>query len=308
MTYNWTTFNLQDALSGTLVGFRQTNEYDLSKTGVFERNMNKVPNYKVVIGGVVLGVNKEGVVETSQPTSAYIGQTLQMVRAEMGQYGAVGRSLTRTYGPSGEGHDDVAVLANIEPRDQFAIQALNAMLIHTDHPESFDDAKCLMYSRAAYRWAQAMMIAAADSREGQSTTPSTTVDVNSGDLQSNTEKLLYNLVNLINKQTEEGLPVVGVGSTEENIVPILTKLDPDSEIKKVAEITEVKKVTENTSVKVTSMPSTTHVSVDGTPDVYVVNRVSTDAPSSVSVNNFPSSIAVTGTVSVDNFPSGGGNT
>ena len=64
MTYNWTTFNLQDALSGTLVGFRQTNAYDLSKTGVFERNMNKVPNYKVVIGGVVLGVNKEGVVET----------------------------------------------------------------------------------------------------------------------------------------------------------------------------------------------------------------------------------------------------
>jgi len=308
MTYNWTTFNLQDALSGTLVGFRQTNEYDLSKTGVFERNVNKVPNYKVVIGGVVLGVNKEGAVETSQPTSAYIGQTLQMVRAEMGEYGAVGRSLTRSSGPSGEGFNNVAVLANIEPRDQFAVQVLNAILIHTDHPESFDDAKCLMYSRAAYRWAQAMMIAAADSREGQSTTPSTTVDVNSGDLQSNTEKLLYNLVNLINKQTEEGLPVVGVGSTEENIVPILTKLDPDSEIKKVAEITEVKKVTENTSVKVTSMPSTTHVSVDGTPDVYVVNRVSTDAPSSVSVNNFPSSIAVTGTVSVDNFPSGGENT
>lgn len=218
MTYNWTTFNLQDALSGTLVGFRQTNEYDLSKTGVFERNMNKVPNYKVVIGGVVLGVNKNGVIETSQPTSAYIGQTLQMVTAEMGDYGAVGHSLTRSSGSSGEGFNDVAVLANIEPRDQFAVQVLNAILIHTDHPESFDDAKCLMYSRAAYRWAQAMMIAAADSRDGESTTQSTAVDVNSGDLQSNTEKLLYN----IGQYLKEGVSIKG--STEFGASPVQTRI------------------------------------------------------------------------------------
>jgi len=219
MTYNWTTFNLQDALSGTLVGFRQTNEYDLSKTGVFERyDAEGYPPYRVMMDGLTLRLNKEGVVLMSQPTSAYIGQTLQMVRAEMGQYGAVGRSLTRSSGSSGEGHNNVAVLANIEPRDQFAVQVLNAILIHTDHPESFDDAKCLMYSRAAYRWAQAMMIAAADSRDGESTTQSTAVDVNSGDLQSNTEKLLYN----IGQYLKEGVSIKG--STEFGASPVQTRI------------------------------------------------------------------------------------
>lgn len=33
MTYTWSTFDLDSALSGTLVGFQQTDSYDLSCTG-----------------------------------------------------------------------------------------------------------------------------------------------------------------------------------------------------------------------------------------------------------------------------------
>jgi hypothetical protein len=204
---------LEDALSGVLVGFQKTNDWDLSETGLLEFVGSR---YQVYINGYRLYVENTGkVVECKPANSSYLNQTLKMVTADMGNEGAVGGAITRSSGSSGAGHDDQAILTNIEPRDQFAVQVLNAMLIHTEHPEAFDDAKCLMYSRAAYRWAQAMMISAADSREGQSTTPSTGVDVNSGDLQSNTEKLLYN----IGEYMKNGMAVKNV--TEAYNVPTI---------------------------------------------------------------------------------------
>lgn len=214
MTYTWnSTFSLEDALSGVLVGFQKTNDWDLSETGLLEFVGSR---YQVYINGYKLYVENTGkVVECKPANSNYLNHTLQMVTADMGDEGAVGGAITRSSGSSGTGHDDQAILTNIEPRDQFAVQVLNAMLIHTEHPEAFDDARCLMYSRAAYRWAQAMMISAADSREGQSTTPSTGVDVNSGDLQSNTEKLLYN----IGEYMKNGMAVKNV--TEAYNVPTI---------------------------------------------------------------------------------------
>lgn len=255
MTYNWITFNLSDALAGTLVGFPVENkDYDLSNTGTLT---GPGPVYTVKIGGYTLKVLGDGSVNKVTPSNAsWLNQTLQMVTADMGDTGAVGGAITRSSGSSGTGHDDVAILTNIEPRDQFAVQVLNAMLIHADHPEAFDDAKMLSYSRAAYRWAQAMMIAAADSREGQSTTPSTTVDVNSGDLQSNTEKLLYN----IGEYMKNGITIKGTTAT--GTVPVQTKI--------------------------TEMPN---VTLNGTPSVTVSNMPSEpiEIEGTVSVDNFPSS-------------------
>ena len=194
MTYNWISFNLQDALAGTLVGFMQTDAYDLSKTGNLTIDgVWSAPPYKVVIEGVTLRIDKDGKVVYSTPTSAYVGQTLQMVTTVMGSEASVGSSVTRSAGSSGEGHTATAVLSTMEPRDHFAMNVLNAMLHHMEIPEAKDDATMLMFSRAAYKWAQAMMIAAADSREGTSSTPGTQTSVNANDLQSNTEKVLYNI-------------------------------------------------------------------------------------------------------------------
>lgn len=216
MTYNWTLFNLDDALAGTLVGFAVTGKaYDLSYTGTLTR---KGAAYEVKFAGYTLKVQYDGkVTEVAPANASWLNQTLQMVTTTMGDTGAVGGNITRSSGSSGTGYNDVAVLTNIEPRDQFAVNVLNAMLIHADHPESFNDARCLMYSRAAYRWAQAMMIAAADSREGQSTTPSQAVDINSGDLQSNTEKLLFNM----SEYLRTGVVVTGTPSGS----PVKTTVD-----------------------------------------------------------------------------------
>lgn len=175
-----------------LVGFRQSNDYDLSYTGKLTGKLTAsgAPAMagQVTIDGHELLVDGNGLVIKSTPSSSYLGQTLRMVTTDMGDEGGVGGSVTRADGSS-------SYVSSMEPRDYFAMNALNAMLINMESPESKDDATCLMYSRAAYRWAQAMMIAAADSREGTSTSSSstTTVEVKSGDLQSNIEKLLYNI-------------------------------------------------------------------------------------------------------------------
>lgn len=262
MTYNWTTFNLTSALAGTLVGFQQTDDYDLSCTGVLQYNPRGYN--EVTIKGHTLRVEADGTISYCVPSNEeFEAGTLKMVTATMGDTGSVGGAVTRSSGSSGTGHDNVAILTNIEPRDQFAVQVLNAMLIHAKHPEAFDDAKMLSYSRAAYRWAQAMMIAAADSREGQSTEPSTAVDVNLGDLQSNTEKLLYN----IGEYLKNGVTVKG--TTANGTVPVQTKI--------------------------TEMPN---VTLNGTPSVNVAN-----SPSVSVSNMPSEPIMIEGTVSVDNFPS-----
>ncbi len=253
MTYTWTTFDLDSALSGTLVGFQQTDSYDLSCTGNL---VGPGPVYTVKFLGYTLKVLSDGTVNKVTPANAtWLNQTLKMVTADMGSTGAVGGNVTRSSGSSGTGYNDVAVLTNIEPRDQFAVQVLNAMLIHADHPESFDDAKCLMYSRAAYRWAQAMMIAAADSREGQSTTPSTAVDVNSGDLQSNTEKLLYN----IGEYLKNGVTVKGTTAT--GTVPVQTKITEMPNV--TLNGTPSVNVANSPSVSVSNMPSEP-IEIEGT--------------------------------------------
>lgn len=206
-------------MAGVLVGFQQTASYDLSKTGKLVRDKEwQDPPYSITIEGVVLHVNKDGKVVSSTPSSSYVGQTLQMVEVNMGTEGSIGTSITRSSGSGADAdHDATAVLSTIEPRDHFAMNVLNAMLIHADRPETFDDATMLMYSRAAYKWAQAMMIAAADSREGTSTQQSTQVTVNPNDLQSNTEQLLYNLtqaINTLNTTMGGNLKVVNPANTQ----------------------------------------------------------------------------------------------
>jgi hypothetical protein len=195
MDYSWSeTFSLDAAMAGGIIGFHVSgSDWDLSQTGRME---SKNPPYSVIINGITMQFDSAGKVFNTKPsTPAYHNTYLKNVSADMANDGAVGTGVTRSSGSSGTGHTDQAVLSSVEPRDAFAMNVLNAMMVNMKRPETFDDATKLMYSRAAYKWAQAMMIAAADGREGQveSGGSSTPVNVNSGDLQSNTEALLYNI-------------------------------------------------------------------------------------------------------------------
>ena len=258
MTYNWGDFLLLNALAGTPVGFRvEGKDYDLSNTGILS---GLAPVYTVKINGHTLTVDKTGLVTKVVPYNSWQGQTLQMVTAVMGDEGAVGGTVRRAAGAT-EGHDANVSLTVMEPRDHFAIQVLNAMLVHAEHPETFDDATCLSYSTAAYRWAQAMMQAAANSRLGQSTEEEPSeIDVNPADLQNNTERLLYNVSQHLKAIAEDGLKVTDL---------------PDVTIGEMPDVV---------------IDGTPSVNVSNTPTVSVSNMPSQpiEIEGTVSVDNFPS--------------------
>lgn len=304
--YTWISFDIDEALAGKVVGFEQSQGYDLSKTGVLTKAGGGPTPYCVTIDGIKLWVNRSGLVVDASAATSYINTPLKMVTATMGKDGEVGSSVARTRGRSSEGHSATAVLSTMEPRDHFAMNVLNAMLVHMTDAASMDDASMLRYSYAAYRWAQAMMIAAADSREGTSTdtSPSSEVEIKADDLQSNTEKLLYNMVQYM----KDGIVVKG--TTAQGAEPIQTKVTEVAEVKKITEVSEVKKVSEVDNAKIVSMPNTTHVTVDGIPSVSVSNTPNVNVANipRVSVNSMPSEpieveVSNNPTVSVSNMPS-----
>ena len=300
-------FNLQDALAGQLVGFQNGSDTnDLSLTGKLQE---PGPLYKLVIGGFTLKVNSSGTVVESRPSGFHVGETLNMVTATMDPSLDYGTSYPTRHEQTGRVTN--VNVTQMEPRDEFAVAALKILMSKLENPEMADDATILSYTQSAYRWAKGMMDSAIQARisdkQNEEETPSTQekdkVEVDTSSLSTTLEKVLYNIqvtlenTKIQNKEVyEKGLPIINaiktVGGVEQT-VPVITKLDPASEIN------EVKKVTQLPNITIGQMPA---VTISGTPNVNVVNTVSTDAPSTVSVDNFPSTIAVTGTVSVDNFP------
>lgn len=213
-TPTWSTFNIALIAEGVIVGFKNDSDpNDLSETGTVINDPAKdTPPFLVVIKGCTLHFKNNGQVDSSWPSSNYVGQTLKIVTLNMSTDNAVGSHGTRSsdYDAS---HTRNVTLDKMEPRDYFAVDVLNAMIVHMDHPEGASDATMMMYSRAAYRWAQAMMAAAADSREGDYRNPPATVDVDTTQLQTNTEKILYNIsacLESLEEALENGIPVIGI--------------------------------------------------------------------------------------------------
>lgn len=216
-SYTVSDFNLQAALAGNAVAYIGSTasqsaqdvfdsalsaaDGDSSKiTGVVVYEPKGLPSsYYAKINGVTYWINRVGEVVTILPTPAttYAVNKLVMVNATMAITRGTDGAMTRGVTP---GHESDVDLSSMEPRDQFAIHALNSMLERVDHPESVDDSTILLYSRAAYKWAQGMVIASSDQRKevesggggGGGTTPSTVaVDVSGG---TTNDKLLNNIV------------------------------------------------------------------------------------------------------------------
>ena len=214
-TPTWSNFNIGLIAEGVIVGFQnQSDSNDLSETGrVIADPAKNTPAFLVVIKGYTLHFDRSGKVDISLPSSNYVGQYLSIVTLNMSTDNAVGSHGTRSSDYDVTQYTRNVTLDKMEPRDYFAVDVLNAMLVHMDHPEGASDATMMMYSRAAYRWAQAMMAAAADSREGDYLNPPATVDVDTTQLQTNTEKILYNISTCLESLEDAlttGIPVIGV--------------------------------------------------------------------------------------------------
>lgn len=186
------TFDLDRALNGDPVGLGLDVDETAQQTGIVVKYGSQ---YKTVIDGKDITLDKDGKITACMPAdvSYAVGTQLVMIDETLTQTYGSSQNYTRNADPN---YSDDVFMASMEPRDEFAVHALGVLLQKMKDPESVSDSRILLTCRAAYRWANGMMVAAANSRTGTAPpSPGTgTVTVNEGDLQSNTEKLLYNMV------------------------------------------------------------------------------------------------------------------
>lgn len=246
-SYTWSAFNLDIALQGALVGIKNINDStDLRKTGHLTRTVGK-SLYSVYFGSTLCQVNESGMIVECISNPSLVKQVLQIVTSTIAV--TQGTSMPTTRAATQEGQSDVATLASLEIRDQFAIQILNGMLSHLDSAHNYDDANIMSICTSAYKWAQGMMQASADSRvlkktesgggesgggsgeEGSGSTRAP-VDTSNG---TDTEKLLGNLVDAVDSLTKEAKKLtktVGEGEEATTVLNI-----PNLEIKEPIPIT-----------------------------------------------------------------------
>lgn len=147
----------------------------------------------------------------------------------------------------------------LQPREYFAMYALQGILSKIDNPLALDDGQIDLISGMAFKIAQSMMSTAADCRAATQSGSPESVDVDINNVTSTTDKILYNMSKDINN----------ISSTLGNSTRV-QKVDISA-----ASITVPTSVNNTVSTYVTNMPSvpTEPVSITGT----------------VSVDNFPAS-------------------
>lgn len=199
-TYNWNnTFSLQLALAGTAVGLPMTEDYstepsveqsaNISLTGMLVRDRTYADaGYRASLGTAPVWCNANGLITHSPSQPDFVGKTLWLVTATIDQ--------TTSARQTRAGGESEATVAAVTPRDEFAMRALDSILRATPNVDLCDDAVMLSICRNAYRWANAMMLVAANNRDADaaSASSSASVDVSNG---TATEKLLKSIATSI---------------------------------------------------------------------------------------------------------------
>lgn len=173
---------------------------------------------------------------------------LALAGGSVSNTGTQGESQTRSV------DSETFVMNSLNYKEQVALRVLAAMIKHEPNPCGYDDPKIQMLVSMSFRVAIEFQNRAIEFRKAESGGGggSSEVDVDPDSLNSNTEKLLYN----INESLKTGVAIKG-------------------------ETVEAGGTATPIQMKVTEMPTTT-VQVSGTPNVNVANNPS------VSVSNMPS--------------------
>ena len=166
---------------------------------------------------------------------------------------------------AGQGLSTTVSLTYMLPKDYFACEALNALIQKIDDPLGMSDGTIALLAAKCYKIAQAMAIEAYGSREndkastGEAGTDYIVVDKTS--LQTNTERILYNINEAIKANTKSnkdtGIKINNIDKVKFDGTPTV-KLDTTSEVK----------VTQLPSVTISGTPS---VNINNSPDVYIAN-------------------------------------
>lgn len=230
ITYKLSTFDAQQASSGKLCVMVSSGFSESSIANGGYSNNIWTPNtsfngagicrvlspsrYLLIVDSVQYTFNNHGeAVSTNASGWKLMMGEPQVTPASSGNYIDSSTSSTTTRGGETPGtavtdEPSSLFIDNLNARDQFASNILKGMLSHIEDPSVLSDNEIAFYCDTAYRWAAYMMSSAANARstmqysssggeggeEGDEDSATRSVDVNNASLESNTEKLLYNLV------------------------------------------------------------------------------------------------------------------
>lgn len=177
-------FDENKALNGALLAFSSGGavkdyvfNFKLANTGSY------VTRYSGEVNKTTYYFNKDG--ECSDGNSAH---QLYIVDAEFSD--TKGTAATRFEG----GVEESIYVDILQPREQFAIAALQGILSKIDNPLNLSNSQISYVAELSFKIAQSMMSTAADYRAAtkpEETPPAVDVDINN--VTSTTDKLLYNL-------------------------------------------------------------------------------------------------------------------
>lgn len=169
-------------------------EYQFNSSGI--GNYPSSDGYKLLLGVAQINLSTSGNASKSSSTTI-------TTRADDGSI-----STKVDYSKSSD-----ILVETLNARDEFAVKALGQMLGHIDNPANLSNTEMNFYCEAAYKWAANMMQASANARgtfeqqtdkdSSTTVTPSTSLtDVPFNTLSSNSEKLLNNLVAILERTDE----------------------------------------------------------------------------------------------------------
>lgn len=259
------TFNLGQALNGASVGFYLSGEL-VPVLGFRTNDLNdQQKSYVGTVDGVSYYFNSLGGCSDLNPD-----HTLQMLNVEI----PVKRDTVGSRGDE-EGAEAIEI-SSLQPREQFAMAAMQSILNKLDTPILLlDGYKITQISILSFNIANAMMNLSAEYRAktDHTTEPSDTVEVDGNSLSTNSEKIMYNIASHLE-------------SVKKSIDILNTTFKAQEEKTKKVNITNTEPI---------------GVSISGTPNVNVTNTptVALQSGSSVKVSNMLTEpVSVTGSVNV----------
>ena len=189
-------------------------------------------NYILVINSIVYAFNEKG---RSSNTNSRGYKLMLGVMAD--SVSTIGNTVdtTTTGGTTRNGTGDSTTISDVagqsvvdslNARDHFAVQALKAMMEKVADPASLSNNEMNFYCQQAYQWAANMMTVAASSRASltDNTAGTSTATEAIGELSTNTEKLLNNLIVELEKTNANLLIGENTYTAERITIPELNAL------------------------------------------------------------------------------------
>lgn len=185
-------FDINKALSGATIGFK--NDKD-EENNIYVYDFEEVTPGKLYRGIGSDNIEYQFYIDGSVVNNENLYLTIfeeKIVQDKMG-----GTTVTRTLNVEGETSKSEKISIDVlQPREQFAIAALQGILTNIPKPLLLNDKKIIIISKLAFKIAQSMLNVAAEYRaktkeEGGEPIEKVEVDINS--LTSSTDQILFNM-------------------------------------------------------------------------------------------------------------------